>query len=100
MYWERTPAHNALIVGTEDELGRRELVAGRVNWIAGTPPPEPFRADVKIRYRAQPAPALVTPLEDARVSVEFDAPLRDITPGQSAVFFAGDEVLGGGIITR
>ncbi len=56
--------HNALIVGTEDELGRRELVAGRVNWIAGTPPPEPFRADVKIRYRAQPAPALVTPLED------------------------------------
>ena len=71
-----------------------------MNWIDGRIPAEPFRADVKIRYKASPAPATVTPLEDGRVSVKFDAALRDITPGQGAVLYLGDEVLGGGIIAR
>jgi tRNA-specific 2-thiouridylase len=97
---ETDPAHNALIVGTAEELGQRHLTAGRLNWISGVQPEEPLRAEVKIRYKARPTWATVTPLADGRVTVEFDEPLRDITPGQGAVFYEGDMCLGGGIITR
>jgi len=92
------PYRNALVVGTREELGSDRLSAKRVNWIAGTAPREPFRADVKIRYRAQPMPAWVTPLPDARMEVEFDEPLRDIAAGQAAVVYDGERCLGGGII--
>ncbi|HML21656.1 MAG TPA: tRNA 2-thiouridine(34) synthase MnmA [Aggregatilinea sp.] len=97
---EADPARNALIVGTLDELGRRSLIAGRVNWTSGDVPDAPFRAEVKIRYKARPAPATVTPGGPDRVQVTFDAPLRDITPGQGAVFYDGDVCLGGGIIAQ
>ena len=90
---------NTLIVGTQDELGSRELTARDVNWVSGEVPGEPFRAEVKIRYTAKESEALVTTLEGNRVLVQFDAPQRDITPGQAAVFFQGDLMLGGGIIT-
>ncbi|HEX6035595.1 MAG TPA: tRNA 2-thiouridine(34) synthase MnmA [Anaerolineales bacterium] len=89
---------NTLIVGTQEELGSSELVARDVNWLSGEAPSEPFRAEVKIRYTAKEADALVTPIEADRVRVEFDAPQRDITAGQAAVFFQGDLLLGGGII--
>jgi len=95
---EKDLQHNALIVGTSDELGKRELVATHVNWISGDTPEAPFRAQVKIRYKAQEVWATVTPLEDQRVHVLFDAPVRDITPGQAAVFYQDDVCLGGGII--
>jgi tRNA-specific 2-thiouridylase len=91
---------NALVVGTKDELGAVELTAHRMNWVAGEAPDGPLREQVKIRYKAQPAPALITPLEAGRAHVRFDAPLRDITPGQGAVFYDGEVCLGGGIITR
>ena len=89
---------NTLIVGTQDELGSSELTARDVNWVAGEAPEEPFRADVKIRYTAKEAEALVTPLDGNQVQVQFDAPQRDITAGQAAVFFQGDLMIGGGII--
>jgi tRNA-specific 2-thiouridylase len=91
---------NTVIVGTAEELGRSSLVAKRVNWVAGSPPDKGFRAEVKIRYKAAPVPAWVEALPEARMRVTFDAPLRDITPGQGAVVYEGDEVLGGGIIER
>jgi tRNA-specific 2-thiouridylase len=94
------PHRNALVIGTADELGGRELTANRVNWMRGVTPPEPFRAEVKIRYKALPVPALVEPLGDDRMRVSFDTPLRDITPGQGAVVYDGDVCLGGGIIER
>jgi len=89
---------NTLVVGTQEELGSRELIARDVNWVGGEAPMEPFRAEVKIRYTAKEASALVTPLEDSRVQVQFDEPQRDITAGQAAVFFKDDLMLGGGII--
>ena len=91
---------NALIVGAGAELGRSWLAAGPINWIAGGPPPEPFEAEVQIRYRATPAAATVTPLADGDAEVQFAAALRDITPGQGAVFYRGERCLGGGTISR
>jgi tRNA-specific 2-thiouridylase len=61
-------------------------------------PTGPFRAEVKIRYTAKEAEALVIPVEGNQVQVQFDAPQRDITAGQAAVFFHRDVMLGGGII--
>src|SRR5690349_4866422 len=89
---------NALIVGTQEELGSRELIAREVNWQVELPQ-EPFRAEVKIRYTAREAGALVTPIESDQVLIQFDEPQRDITAGQAAVFFQGDLLIGGGIIT-
>ena len=91
-------ATNTLIVGTQEELGSRELTARDVNWLAGEAPKEPFRAEVKIRYTAKEAEALVTPLDGNQARVRFDALQRDITAGQAAVFFQGDLLIGGGII--
>ncbi|HLD94300.1 MAG TPA: tRNA 2-thiouridine(34) synthase MnmA [Anaerolineales bacterium] len=90
---------NALIVGFAHELGSRQLVAERVSWLAGAAPRKPFNADVKIRYSANQAPARVAPLPDGCARVEFAQPVRDITPGQAAVFYLNGEVLGGGLIS-
>jgi len=91
-------ASNTLVVGVEAELGQSELTAVDVNWVSGEPPAAPFRADVKTRYTAREAAATVMPLEGSRAEVRFDAPQRDITPGQAAVFYDGEVVLGGGTI--
>ncbi|PKM09523.1 MAG: hypothetical protein CVV17_00535, partial [Gammaproteobacteria bacterium HGW-Gammaproteobacteria-7] len=73
-------AHNAVVVGPADELGRDRLTTGPVNWISGQAPAGPFDAQVQIRYRATPAAATVTPLPAGRTEVRFAAPLRDIAP--------------------
>ena len=89
---------NSLIVGTQEELGSHELAARDVNWVLGAQPREPFRAQVKIRYTAREAEALVTPFDGDQIRVRFDMPQRDITAGQAAVFYQGDTLIGGGII--
>jgi tRNA-specific 2-thiouridylase len=89
---------NTLVVGPADELGFMALTARDVNWISGAAPTEPFHAEVKIRYTARPAGAWVTPLNGEQAQVQFDLPARDATPGQAAVFYVEEEVLGGGII--
>jgi len=95
----KNAASNTLIVGTDDELGRTEISVREAHWILGDAPAESFRADVKIRYTARAVGAQVTPLEGGtRTTVRFDAPVRDATAGQAAVFYNGDEVLGGGLI--
>jgi tRNA-specific 2-thiouridylase len=94
----KNSATNTLIVGAQEELGSHELMARDVNWLSGEAPNGPFRAEVKIRYTAREAEALVTSIDGKQVRVQFDAPQRDITAGQAAVFFHGDLMIGGGII--
>jgi len=91
---------NRVVVGPQELLARRGLVADRASWIAGEPPSEgPFEADVRVRYRGEDAPAVVTPRGDV-FEVEFRTPQRAIAPGQSAVVYRGDELLGGGRIVE
>ena len=86
-----------VVVGTHDQLARGELTAGGANWLV-TPPSDRFRADVKIRYRSQPVEATIEILDPARFRVVFDEPYPGVAPGQGAVCYDGDVVLGGGWI--
>lgn len=90
--------HNALIAGPAHELGRDALLAREVHYIQDAAPSTPVRVQAKIRYKATLVGATWMPLPGDRARVEFDAPLRDITPGQAVVAYQGDAVLGGGII--
>ncbi|KUK27420.1 MAG: tRNA-specific 2-thiouridylase MnmA [Acetothermia bacterium 64_32] len=93
------PGRNAVIVGPESALYARGLVARGLHWISGAPPGKRFECRVQIRYRAPAAPAQVA-LEGEEAQVEFETPQRAVTPGQAAVFYRGEEVLGGGVIIR
>jgi tRNA-specific 2-thiouridylase len=92
------PALHRLVVGPREELTRPTLTATRVNWIAGHPPETPIRATARIRHRHADAAATITPDGDELAHVVFDVPQLAVTPGQAVVFYAGDEVLGGGWI--
>jgi len=91
------PARNELVVGADADLWRRDLVAAGVNWLVDEPGDE-FRAAVRIRSRHEPAPAMLAPLGGGTWRVLFDESQRAITPGQAAVFYDEDTVLGGGWI--
>jgi tRNA-specific 2-thiouridylase len=97
---EKNAESNSLIVGTLNDLSQISIIAKDVNWISGEVPAAPLRVQVKIRYKADYQPATVEPLSDKRVAVHFDTPVRDATPGQFAVFYDEDIVLGGGEITK
>jgi tRNA-specific 2-thiouridylase len=92
------PAARRVTVGADAELYRAELTAREVNWIALAGIDAPARAEVKIRHRHDAAAATLHPAGEGRVRVRFDEPQRAVTPGQAAVFYRGELVLGGGWI--
>ena len=95
------PETNRVVVGPGELLDRTGLVADRFSWVAGEPPGlGPFEASVRIRYRGDDVPCAAEPLGDDRVSIEFRSPQRAVAPGQSAVLYRNDEVLGGGRIVE
>jgi len=88
---------NTVVIGTRQDLASDRLYASRVHWLMD-PPTRPFRADVQIRYAHRGAPARVDPVGPDCFEVSFDEPQFAVTPGQAAVFYTGDVVLGGGWI--
>ena len=79
-------------------LFRSVLIASQLEWVAGAAPAARFRCTAKVRYRQPDQSCEVRVLPDHRVEVHFSVPQRAVTPGQYAVFYAGDECLGGGVI--
>src|SRR5579859_5466326 len=92
--------NNRIIVGDDSALARNEFVADRCNWIPFDEPAGPLEATVKIRYNHTGAAATLIPVSPTRVKVMLHEAQRAITPGQAAVFYQDDLVLGGGWITR
>jgi tRNA-uridine 2-sulfurtransferase len=89
---------NRVVVGDDRALRTTTFEIDDVNWVSCERPQAPMRATVKIRHKHEPAPAVIEPLDSNRARVTFDSPQRAITPGQAAVFYDGDRVLGGGWI--
>lgn len=92
------PAANMVIVGDDQELFSDTMTVSNINWVALDNPGQPFEGQIKIRYLHNPAAGSINPLEDGTADVKFSQAQRAVTPGQSAVFYDGDVVLGGGLI--
>jgi tRNA-specific 2-thiouridylase len=90
------PATKRVVIGTHEELGRRELETDRANWLADVP--EQFCCTAQIRYQHRPAAAEVTVVDRDRFRVKFDEPQFGVAPGQACVLYDGERVLGGGWI--
>lgn len=87
-----------MVTKNEKDLYKKELLARNVNWILGKKPKLPLKVKVKIRYRSDLISAIIYKLKTTSYKLLFDRPQRAITPGQSVVFYQGEELLGGGII--
>jgi tRNA-specific 2-thiouridylase len=92
------PDSHHVEVGPDTALLTRTLRANRLNWVSMAEPDAPVRVAIKIRHRHEPAMATLTVTGEDLVEATFDEPQRAVTPGQSAVFYQGDEVAGGGWI--
>jgi tRNA-specific 2-thiouridylase len=89
---------NRITVGGADGLLRKRLVARDARWVSGSPPARPLVLRARIRSRHPESAARIIPLSPTQALVEFRRPQRALTPGQAVVFYAGDEVIGGGTI--
>lgn len=89
---------NRVVVGRPEELMKRVLIAGNLNWISIESLSIPIRVKAQIRNRHEASDATVSPTDDGNVEVCFDAPQRAITPGQAVVFYDHETVVGGGWI--
>jgi tRNA-specific 2-thiouridylase len=91
---------NAIYVGENEELFSPSFVVSNVNWVSLDKPDKEIRCEIKIRYQHVPQKGTIYPLTHNRIMVKFDQAERAVTPGQSAVFYQGELVLGGGIIDK
>jgi len=99
-----------VVVAPRRDAARGDALVGAVNWVSIAPPEEPIDVEVQVRYRSGAVAARLSPVPataaDAaagrphRCRLEFEEEQFSITPGQAAVFYAGDRVLGGGLIQR
>jgi len=96
--FEKDRVNNILVVGSKEQLGKDMLSTEQVNWISGKAPQKPIQGSIKIRYKSHDVNGLITPLEQGGSNIRFTKQIRDITPGQAAVFYDGEVCLGGGII--
>ena len=104
------PAMNQVVVAPRAEAGQRSCVVGAINWVSIAPLQQPLELEVQVRYRSEPVAAQLTPIphtpEDEarqrphRCRLQFLDDQFSITPGQAAVFYSGESVLGGGLIQR
>ncbi len=95
---QKDMARNALVVGTRAQLGQQQLLVRDVSWMDGAAPQTTITAQIKIRYKAQAVEGEVGVLADGRTQATFFEPVFGVAAGQTAVFYNGDKVLGGGII--
>jgi tRNA-specific 2-thiouridylase len=92
------PLTRRVVIGRNESLLRASMMVKDVNWISIAAPSAPLTAEIKIRNKHAAAAATITPVTSTRVEVRFQEPQRAVTPGQGAVFYSGDLVLGGGWI--
>jgi len=92
------PENNTVVLGSNDDLFTTKVKVTDINWIKGTPPSTDFECSAKIRYKHAEQPCRVHVLEDGTAELEFMEPQRAVTPGQAAVMYDGEKVLGGGTI--
>lgn len=95
---EIRPEDNTVVLGASEDLFHRGVKVRDMHWIAGSAPGESFRCKAKLRYRHPEQPVSVMVLENGEIRLLFDEPQRAPTPGQYAVLYDGDIVLGGGVI--
>ena len=94
------PVMNRVVVGDRQSAGRDSCSVHRLNWVSIPEPHAPIQCEVQVRYRSSAVPVTVIPLDAGRIKLQFAEPQFGITPGQAAVLYEGDRVLGGGIIEK
>ena len=94
----KDPHANAILLGHNEDLFAAEAVAGDWNWISVSALTAPMEVTAKLRYSRRESAATAEPLADGRVRLRFREPQRAVTPGQFAVLYDGETVVGGGII--
>ncbi|ENK1243202.1 tRNA 2-thiouridine(34) synthase MnmA [Clostridium sporogenes] len=94
------PFRNEVVLGSLEDLLNTELIAKDINYIPFDTLKEPMEIEAKIRYSQNPSKAVITPIENGKVKVNFYEKQRAITKGQSVVFYKGDLVIGGGVIEK
>ena len=94
------PDNNVVVLGINSDLLNKGMMVSKCNWIAAARPDFPVKVDAKIRYRDKGAPAILTEIGEDLIEVLFSEERRAVTPGQIAVFYDGDTVIGAGIIQK